>query len=178
MKLIVISDIHGIKTNLEKVKQEFIQKKCDKLIVLGDIYDNRLKLKEKRKNDEEINKFLESFQDKLICIKGNCDTKEEIKNAKFPIIERLGYLSTNKAELYFAHGHLDNELNWNHPNTILIYGHLHIPLIRKTKTNIYINPGSISLPRKGYLPTYLYYDEQEFTIYDINENKIASIKIE
>ena len=38
MKLMFISDIHGIKTNLEKVKAKFKELNCDNLVVLGDLY--------------------------------------------------------------------------------------------------------------------------------------------
>ena len=38
MKLMFISDIHGIKTNLAKIKERFEELNCDKLVVLGDLY--------------------------------------------------------------------------------------------------------------------------------------------
>ena len=38
MKLMFISDIHGITTNLSKVKERFEELHCDKLVVLGDLY--------------------------------------------------------------------------------------------------------------------------------------------
>ena len=55
-------------------------------------------------------------------------------------------------------------------HSILIYGHLHIPFIKKIETNYYLNPGSISLPKEGYLPSYMVYDENKVTIYDIEDN--------
>ena len=38
MKILFISDIHGIKTNLSKIRQRFEELECDKLVVLGDLY--------------------------------------------------------------------------------------------------------------------------------------------
>ena len=38
MKILFISVIHGIKTNLPKIKERFEELKCDKLVVLGDLY--------------------------------------------------------------------------------------------------------------------------------------------
>ena len=38
MNLLFISDIHGIKTNLSKIKERFDELKCEKLIVLGDLF--------------------------------------------------------------------------------------------------------------------------------------------
>ena len=41
---------------------------------------------------------------------------------------------------------------------------------------IYINVGSISLPRNNYKPTYMIYKNKEFTIYDIDNNIVDKYK--
>ena len=38
MKIMFISDIHGIKENLQVVKEQFEKRQCDKLVILGDLY--------------------------------------------------------------------------------------------------------------------------------------------
>ena len=40
MKMLFISDIHGIPDNLEYIERIIIDKKIDKLVVLGDLYYN------------------------------------------------------------------------------------------------------------------------------------------
>ena len=60
---------------------------------------------------------------------------------------------------------------------ILVYGHEHIPYIEKKDNMIYINVGSISLPRDGNDPTYMIYENKEFTIYDIYWNIVSNIRI-
>ena len=178
MKILFISDIHGIKTNLQKIKERFEKLNCDKLVVLGDLYyiGPRNKMIEGYDIDY-VKEFLESFKDKLICIKGNCDSEVDKMVSNFPIINELGLIATINEDLYLTHGHIYNESNWNKENSVLIYGHLHIPFIKKIETNIYINPGSISLPKDGNLPTYLFYDEEKFVIYDVNDSIIASMNI-
>lgn len=178
MKILFISDIHGIKTNLPKIKERFKTLNCDKLVVLGDLY--YIGPRNKMIEGYDINyvrNFLESFKDKLICIKGNCDSEVDKMVSNFPIINELGLIATINEDLYLTHGHIYNESNWNKENSVLIYGHLHIPFIKQIETNIYINPGSISLPKEGNPPTYLYYDEEKFIIYDINDNIIESKNI-
>ena len=44
--------------------------------------------------------------------------------------------------------------------------------IKEIETNTYINPGSISLPKSEYGPTYLYYDEERFVIFDLNDHEL------
>lgn len=174
MRIIFISDIHGIKTNLDKIKEQFLKLNCDKLVVLGDIYYSyHGSIMNEDYDPEYINNFLESFKEKLICIRGNCDSEIDIETSKFPIEKNLKKITTIKEDLYITHGHIYNESNWDKTNSILIYGHLHIPFIKEIETNIYINPGSISLPRTAVGPTYLFYDEDEFIIYDMEGNVIA-----
>lgn len=174
MKILFISDIHGIKTNLPKIKKRFEELNCDKLVVLGDLYyigprNNMIE----GYDINYVREFLESFKDKLICIKGNCDSEVDVMVSNFPIVNELGLISTINDDLYLTHGHIYNESNWNKTNSILIYGHLHTPFIKEIETNTYINPGSISLPKTEVGATYLYYDEEKFVIYDMNVQEIA-----
>lgn len=173
MKLMIISDIHGIKNNLEFIKEEFIKEKCDKLIVLGDLY--YIGPRNKMMNDYDISyveKFLESFKDKLICIQGNCDSEVDLEFSNFPIIKGLSIVKTDTKELYITHGHIFNETNWDRENTILIFGHYHIPFIKEIGNNLFINPGSISIPKDNHKPSYLIFEENKCTIYDIDKEII------
>ena len=173
MKLMFISDIHGISTNLKKIKEKFEELKCDKLVVLGDLYyiGPRNKMIEGY-NISEVQEFLESMKDKLLCMRGNCDSEVDLMVTNFPIMNDLSFIMTENHDLYITHGHIYNESNWMKENSILIYGHFHIPFIKKIETNYYINPGSISLPKEGNKLSYLIYDENKVTIYDIHDNII------
>lgn len=178
MKLLFISDIHGIKTNLPKIKERFEKLGCDKLVVLGDLFYIGPRNKMIGGYDiDYVKEFLNSFKDKIICVRGNCDSEVDKLVCDFPIIDTLGVISTINEDLYITHGHIYNESNWNQTNSILIYGHYHVPFIHKIETNVYINPGSISLPKEGNPPTYLYYDENNFIIYDINDNEVEKLSL-
>lgn len=173
MKLMFISDIHGVSTNLAKIKKIFEKFEYDKLVVLGDIYyiGPRNKMIEGY-NIKEVKRFLESMKDNLICMRGNCDSEVDVETSNFPIMSDLSLIMTQNHDLYITHGHIYNESNWMKENSILIYGHFHVPFIKKIETNYYINPGSISLPKGDYKPSYLVYDENKITIYDIEDNVI------
>lgn len=174
MKLMFISDIHGLKTNLEKVDKVFKDNNCEKLIILGDIlylypsYRNSI--------DYDINKvvsFIKKYKDKIICIRGNCDLEEYNQYVDIKLDNDIDYIDVDNIRIYLTHGHIYNEDNWNKSNSILVYGHLHKPFIRKKDTNIFINPGSISLPRGIFKASYMIFENKTFTIYDIDNNKIA-----
>ena len=178
MKIMFISDIHGIKNHIDFIKKEFIEEGCDKLVVLGDLY--YIGPKNQMIKDYDISyveKFLESFKDKMICIQGNCDSEVDIEFSNFPIIYGLSRIQTDTKELFITHGHLYNENHWNRENSILIFGHYHIPFIKEIGNNLFINPGSISLPKDNHKPSYLIFDEKYFIIYDVDKTIIAQKKV-
>lgn len=58
----------------------------------------------------------------------------------------------------------------------VVYGHYHVPVIEKQNQKIFINPGSIALPRDGAKNSYAIIDENNIIIKDIEGNIIKSIK--
>ena len=54
---------------------------------------------------------------------------------------------------------------------------MHIPFIKEKDGNYYINPGSISLPKSEYGPTYLVLEDNKFVIYDLDNKKIAEKEV-
>ena len=175
MKYIVISDIHGIVANLPIIKEK--SQDCDKIIILGDLYyanfRNRLS---PYYNPKYVKELLKLEKDKIICVNGNCDSEEDIKNSDFPIQEGLIQISQTPL-IYATHGHLYNDKNWYKENSILLFGHYHIPLIQKKDKCIYVNPGSISLPKGKEKASYAILTEKEIFLYDIDNNIIDSVKI-
>ena len=178
MRIMFISDIHGIKTNLELIKRRYEELNCTKLVDLGDLY--YIGPRNIMKEDYDINyvkDFLMSFKDNLICVRGNCDSDVDIKVSDFPIINELGLISLEEKDIYITHGNIYNENNWQKDNSILIYGHLHIPFIKEKEGNYYINPGSISLPKDDNGASYLVLEDDRFVIYGVNGNKIVEKQV-
>lgn len=166
MKILFISDIHGISTNLDYIDRKITDENIDKLVVLGDLYMGG-------HDREKINKFLEKHIDILLCTKGNCDSLYELMASNFFIIPDIGLINTDNIDIYFTHGDRYNMYdNKKIKNAVLIYGHEHIPYIEKdeSKNMIYINTGSISKPRENNPCTYTIYNEKCFTIYDVSDN--------
>lgn len=178
MKVLFISDIHGIKTNLEIIKKKMEELECDKIVMLGDLYYIGPKNKIIEGYDiDYVKDFLAGYKDKLICIRGNCDSEIDIEVSDFPIINELSLISVDGTDIYLTHGHIYNEWNWKKKNSILVHGHFHIPFIKEKKDCLIISPGSISLPRDGGNPTYMVLDGNEFTIYDIYDQIVDQIRI-
>ncbi len=180
MKILFISDIHGIDVNLKKIEDIIKKEKIDKLVVLGDLYYSGPTYNQKYKiNSVSVKDILTKYSDKIICLKGNCDSDVDIKASDFPICNNLALICVDGLDMYLTHGNeysFEKHKKYNRKG-ILIYGHEHIPYIKKNEDMVYINVGSISIPKENNKPTYMIYESKKFTIYDIEENIFDSIKL-
>ena len=171
MKLLFISDIHGLDTNLHVIDEEIIDKKIDKLVVLGDLYTGY-----NRKN--EVKEFLNKYKDMLICMEGNCDSPFDIEESSFPIYSGIRYIDIDGIKIYITHGNIYNiDRREGFNGNILVYGHKHTPYIKKYNDQLFICVGSISYPRDEKGCSYAIYENREFLIYDIDKNVIDGVKV-
>lgn len=70
MKIMFISDIHGIVTNLDKIKNIFDNGNFDKLVVLGDLYYGGFNTFDRMEsNNKIVRDFLNSYKDIIICMR-------------------------------------------------------------------------------------------------------------
>ena len=101
MKVLVISDIHGSSYYAKKIKEINKKEEPDKIIVLGDLYYHgpRNELTQEYK-PMEVAKILNSLKEKLIVIKGNCDSEVDQTISEFDFKENveINILSLEKKE--------------------------------------------------------------------------------
>ena len=168
MKVLIISDIHGNYNNLNKV---LTNNTFDKLILLGDILVGPFP------EYREVSNLLNIYKDKIIAVKGNCDN---YYNGMLEFNNEDTYLKVpiDKKILFITHGHIYNRNNL--PDTyydIFVQGHTHVPLLEKVNDKIYLNPGSISLPRNNSLPSFAIYEDNTIKILDIDNNIIKEVNL-
>ena len=85
MKILFISDIHGIDINLRKIESIIDNEKIDKLVVLGDLYyAGPLYNKKYEVNSNNVKDILTKYSDTIICLRGNCDSDVVVKVSDFP----------------------------------------------------------------------------------------------
>lgn len=180
MKVMFISDIHGIKTNLDVILKKYEELECDQLVVLWDLYYIGPRNSMIDGYDiSYVRNFLSHFSSHLICMRGNCDSDVDLMVSDFPICQDISVLSLDGVNCYLTHGDKYHAgCTGKIPQgSVLIYGHEHIPFIKKENGILCLNPGSISLPRQGFLPSYMIYDNCTFTIYGVDGVIIDSISI-
>ncbi|MBD5146491.1 MAG: phosphodiesterase [Ruminococcus sp.] len=167
MKLMFASDIHGDADCCEKMLKRFDEEKADKLFLLGDI------LYHGPRNDlpngyapKKVIEMLNGRREKLLCVRGNCDTEVDQMVLTFPIMADYAMLWLDGRTVFLTHGHIYN--TENPPalsrGDILLHGHTHIQTFNDSRDYIYMNPGSVSLPKENNPKTYMVYENSVFTI--------------
>lgn len=159
MKLMIASDIHGSAYYCKALLEAFEREQADRLLLLGDIlYHGPRNDLPREYAPKEVITMLNSMKDKLFCVRGNCDTEVDQMVLSFPILADYCVLPAGKRLIYATHGHNFNlnALPPLQPGDILLHGHTHIPAWESFGNgNLYLNPGSVSIPKAGSNHSYM-----------------------
>ena len=180
MKLLICSDIHGDLESARAMLKAYGDEGADKLLMLGDI------LYHGPRNDlpptyapKEVISLLNENKEKILAVRGNCDTEVDQMVLEFPILADYAYLSLDGLAVLATHGH---KLNTETPpplreGEILLHGHTHILCCTEFGNgNFYLNPGSVAIPKEGNPRTYMIYENRTFTVKDLSGNVILEKK--
>lgn len=174
MKLLIASDLHGSYFYCQKLIDLFQEEKADYLILLGDIlYHGPRNPLPFDYNPKKVYELLNSYSHNIIAIKGNCDSEVDEMVLEFPLPNEKRLQFFNK-EIYLTHGHHINPCKY--PTTkvadLIFYGHSHVPGITECKDMIFVNPGSISMPKENYGCSYAIIDEKNIIIKTLEQQVI------
>jgi len=181
LKLFFISDIHGSLYYLNKAIEAFHMEKAEQIVILGDaLYHGPRNPLPKDYNPKEVASILNSLKEKIIAVRGNCDSEVDQMVIEYPMMADYSFILCNNRRIFLTHGHI---FNVDNPpkltgNDVLVHGHTHIPVAEKTKDFYLINPGSISLPKENNPHTYGVLENDKFEIKDFQGNIIKSIILE
>ncbi len=167
MKLFIASDIHGDIQSARAVVNAYKESNADRLLLLGDI------LYHGPRNDlpefyapKEVIALLNSMRDELLCVRGNCDTEVDQMVLDFPILADYAFIEADGTRIFATHGHKYN-LNALPPlktGDVLLHGHTHVSCaIPFGNDNVYINPGSVTIPKENTPKGYIIFEQGVFT---------------
>ena len=172
MKLIIASDIHGSAYYCKKLVEVINKEDPDRILLLGDI------LYHGPRNDlprdyapKEVIAMLNPMADKLICVRGNCDTEVDQMVLDFDVLSDSAVIYDGEVEIFATHGHKYSPEN---PPKIkngafLLGGHTHVAETRDMGSFTYINPGSVSIPKGGTSRGGLIYENGVFTPFSLED---------
>ena len=158
MKWMIASDIHGSALYCEQLLGAYQAEGAERLLLLGDI------LYHGPRNDlpegyapKRVIALLNPLQKDLLCVRGNCDTEVDQMVLEFPILAEYALISLGRKMVFMTHGHVYNNAHLPplHPGDILLHGHTHVPACEEHETHIYLNPGSVSIPKEGSPRSYM-----------------------
>ena len=166
MKWMIASDLHGSAFYCKKMIEAFEREKADRLLLLGDLlyHGPRNDLPEDYAPKEVI-PLLNGLKPTLLCVRGNCDAEVDQMVLDFPILADYAVLSVGGRLVYATHGHVHNLKNLPPlaPGDILLHGHTHIPVWTEFgEGNLYLNPGSVSIPKEESTHSYMTLEGENF----------------
>ncbi|HAL18898.1 MAG TPA: phosphodiesterase [Spirochaetaceae bacterium] len=180
MRLLIASDIHGSSFWTEKLLKRIDEENPDMVVLLGDLLYHGPRNALSEKYDTAITAaLLNGIKEKLLCVKGNCDSDVDQCVLDFPIMAEYAVFVVNGHRVYATHG---DKFNKENPpqlmqGDILLNGHFHVHEVSlfNTGKNIYLNPGSVSIPKGGSAHSYAMIDDDVMSIMSLeNRNVIAS----
>ena len=173
MKWFVFSDLHGSAYYCEKVVEAFEREGADKMLFLGDILNHgpRNDLPE-RYGPPEVIDMLNRYRDRIIAVKGNCDSDVDQAVMQFPLSADFAVVTVGDRAVYITHGHVYNENNIPPlvKGDVLLHGHTHIPAWEVHDDFIYANPGSVAIPKGGSWNSYMILTDDGMTWKDMDGN--------
>ena len=171
MNLMIASDIHGSARYCRALLAAFAREGADRLLLLGDIlyHGPRNDLPEEYAPKEVI-ALLNPLREKLLCVRGNCDSEVDQMLLAFPIMSEYATLLADGRRSFLTHGH-----HWGPGNppplpagAVLACGHTHIPQLEVLENGIVaFNPGSVSLPKGGCKASFGVYEDGTLRICEL-----------
>ncbi len=180
MKLLIASDIHGSAYYCEKLLEAFEREKADRLVLLGDVlYHGPRNDLPKEYAPKKVIEMLNGLKQKILCVRGNCDTEVDQMVLQFPVLADYAILPLGDRLVYLTHGHVYNsgKLPPLCPGDILLHGHTHIPACQENDSHIYLNPGSVSIPKEGSAHSYMTLEGSRFTWKDLEGNPYGEFSL-
>jgi len=180
MKYLIASDIHGSALYLEQLLKRYDEEKADRLLLLGDLlyHGPRNNLPEGY-DPKAVTAMLNGRKDDIFCVRGNCDAEIDQMVLDFPITADYALIDIGKNVIFATHGHLFNEENLPplKKGDILLHGHTHVSKCVVRENYVYMNPGSVSLPKEGTAHGYMTFESKTFIWKDLNGNKIMEYSL-
>lgn len=171
MKIIIASDIHGSAHWCKKLLAAALYQNADQIVLLGDLlYHGPRNPLPDGYDPMQVAQMLTDVQDKLICVRGNCDSEVDQMVLPFPMMADYALLHIDGQNFYLTHGHLHGEHNPPplQKGSYFFNGHTHTPrMVELANGATYCNCGSVSLPKDGTPHSYVVYENGALTWYDL-----------
>lgn len=165
MRFLIASDIHGAAEPAAEISRIYRAGNFDRLLLLGDLlyHGPRNELPESYAPKKVIS-ILSELSDSIMAVRGNCEAEVDQMVLPFPVLSESALVFADGLSIFLTHGHIWTEEK--HPGGIDAFfsGHTHIPVLKNENGLIILNPGSTSIPKGGFDPSYAVYDDGDIDV--------------
>ena len=157
-KWLIASDLHGSADACRALLDAYAREGAERLVLLGDVlYHGPRNDLPKGYAPKEVIALLSAHKDRILAVRGNCDTEVDQMVLPFPILADYAVLTAGDRLVYLTHGHKyhPSALPPLRTGDILLTGHTHVVKKELYPTFVYLNPGSVSIPKEGTAPSYI-----------------------
>ena len=170
MKIMIASDIHGSAFYCKKLVDAYNSEKAEKLVLLGDnLYHGPRNALPVEYDPQQVAKMLNDMAQEILCVRGNCDCEVDQMVLDFPVLADYGVMFYKDHLIYITHGHIFNKENMPkmHDGDMILAGHTHVPACDQVGECLYLNPGSVSIPKEGSAHSYMIIDDSGLSWMDL-----------
>ncbi len=175
MKWLIASDLHGSAFHTRQLLAAFDREQADRLLLLGDLlYHGPRNNLPREYAPKEVIALLSGCRERLLCVRGNCDTEVDQMVLPFPILADYAVLPVGDRLMYCTHGHIwhAGKLPPMARGDILLYGHIHVPMLDVTEDRVCLNPGSVSIPKENSWHGCMTLEDSHFRWIDLEKGEV------
>lgn len=180
MKFMIASDIHGSAYFCERLLRAYERERADRLLLLGDLlYHGPRNDLPRGYEPKSVIKMLNGAKNEILCVRGNCEAEVDQMVLEFPAFADYIMVPLDSRAIFATHGHVYSENNMPpiKNGDIFLYGHTHVSEMRKTEKYIFINPGSVSIPKGGNVNSYMTLADNVFTLKSLDGDRIDTLNL-
>lgn len=180
MKFLIASDIHGSAYWCSRLLESYEREGASRLILLGDLLYHGPRNDLPRDYDpKSVIRMLNAHKDEILCVGGNCDAQVDQMVLQFPVLASYALMTVSDRLVFMTHGHVFNNdcLPPMKKGDILLHGHTHIMACEQLESHIYMNPGSVSIPKGGNVNSYMTLEGSTFVWKDLEGGTISTFSL-
>lgn len=176
MKIGMISDIHGYPGQFKKALKIF--QGCDMILCAGDIlYHGPRNPILDGYNPLELAGEIAKNEIPMLIAKGNCDAEVDSMVLNLPIFSPVVIYEKDNIRFLVLHGHDVDEGRLSdiariYKVDILVTGHTHVRLCEPNGETLFVNPGSVSVPKGDGIPSVAVFENGEIKFINVETGEI------
>lgn len=178
MRILIASDLHGSVERLRFLVNRASEIQPNLIVLLGDLvyHGPRNPLPQGYDTSSVLSDItsLLKLDAPVIAVRGNCDAEVDMALLPFQMTESA-WIEADGFPIYVSHGHRLPEnppLQGFNRGSAILRGHTHVPRAEVLEGIHFWNPGSLSLPKGGFPPSYGIYENGVFRVLTLGDQEL------